>query len=603
MNKIITVKRRRGENAPVRNPKQKEGCRMKTNAAKRLLALALAAASVMSFTACDSGTAASTGGDAASTGGDAASTGGSDSGDLAAEVSELYWFSDVSGWGPATANWSTDSSPATEYIEENFGLTLNIEQPPTDASTKLGLMIAQNDLPDLMSITNSDIYKQLVSADMVWDMKTFLETYDPESHLLTDFPEDIKQALTDAYGGWYSYPSHMESEDNRENFPPDDQIWIDVVEYGDNGCIMFNKDIMDALDITEEDVSTESGFYAACEKVKTSGYQVDGQRVLPVVLHFNQWVTTSMGIIANNFGALPVDENGAYRHLELSPGYKEALNFVNNLILDGYLDVNTLTIDETAGKTYLDAKRVFCWIGNQAQQDKTNMPWVSYGPILADSGAQPVIGINRSAGTGWIQTLVAKDCENPEKIAKLLSWASSREGLLINYYGIEGEDYTIDDAGIVTRTETGLTEYAELYDNNVLMWPFANTSFERNTEPVPDPTSNRGVEVALMPAFGKNEATYVYDSSLLTFQNDTVIEPSSDLGIKLSQVDTYLESQKAKIVTAASKEAFETEYQAMIDTLNSYSIAEIDAAYDVEYQKYVEAKGTSIEDVNADLYN
>lgn len=81
-------------------------------------------------------------------------------------------------------------------------------------------MIASGELPDMMSITDADIYKQLVAADKVWDMKTFLETYDPESHLLKDFPEDIKQALTDTYGGWYSYPSHMESKDNRKVFLP-----------------------------------------------------------------------------------------------------------------------------------------------------------------------------------------------------------------------------------------------------------------------------------------------------------------------------------------------------------------------------------------------
>lgn len=329
---------------------------MKRNAAKRLIALALAAASVMSFTACDSGTTSSTGG-AASTGGDAQSAGDSSSG----ETTEIYWFSDVSGWGPATANWTTDTSPAIDYMRDEIGITLNIEQPPTDAATKLGLMIANNSLPDLMSITNSDVYKELVAADMVWDMQEFLETYAPDSHMLEDFPEDIKGALTDTYGGWYSFPSHMESADNRENFPPDDQVWVDVVEYGDNGCIMFNKDIMDALDITEEDVSTQSGFYAACEKVKNSGYQVDGQSVLPVVLHWNLWIGTSLdGILAKNFGAVPVDADGNYTHLELTPGYKEALNFVNDLIINGYLDVNTLTIDETAGKTYLDAKRVFC---------------------------------------------------------------------------------------------------------------------------------------------------------------------------------------------------------------------------------------------------
>jgi putative aldouronate transport system substrate-binding protein len=518
------------------------------------------------------------------------------------DVSELYWFSDVSGWGPATANWSVDESPATVYIEENLGLSLNIEQPPTDASTKLGLMLASGELPDVMSITDSDMYKQLVEADKVWDMQTFLETYDPDSHLLKDFPDDIRKALTDVYGNWYSYPSHMESKNNREVFPPDDQIWVDVVEKGSNGCIMFNKEIIDAVGITPEDVQTEEGFLAACEKVKASGHQVDGQSVLPVVLQCNLWINTSLdGIVSNTFGVLPVDDEGNYRHSELNPLYKNALKFLNTLIQKEYLDVNTLTIDETALKTYLDAKRVFCWIGNQAQQDKTNMPWVSYGPILASNGAKPVIGLNGEAGTGWIQTLVSKDCKNPEKIAKLLSWASSREGLLVNYYGEEGTDYTIDDKGIVTRTEEGTKRLAEEYDNNVLMWPFANTSFERHTEPVPDPASNRGVEVALMPAFGKNENTYIYNTAVLDFRNNTVIEPSSDLGIKLSQVDSYLEAQKAKIVTASSDAEFEKEYQNMLDTLESYSIADIDAEYDKIYKEYCEKKGTSIENVNAGL--
>lgn len=584
---------------------------MKRRMLQKICALALTGAMVFGLAACGSSGADSSSGTNAgesntASGEENADTqeaGQPDSTATAGDVSELYWFSDVSGWGPVTANWSVDESPATEYIRDNLGLTLKIEQPPTDASTKLGLMLAQGELPDVMSITDSDIYRQLVAADKVWDMKTFLETYDPDSHLLKDFPEDIKQALIDVYGGWYSYPSHMESRNNREVFPPDDEVWVKVVEKGSNGCIMFNKEIMDALGITPEDVQTEEGFYAACEKVKTSGHQVDGQSVLPVVLQCNLWIGTSLdGMAASNFGALPLDEDGNYRHTELSPGYKNALKFLNTLIQKEYLDVNTLTIDETALKTYLDAKRVFCWIGNQAQQDKTNMPWVSYGPILASDGARPVIGINYAAGTGWIQTLVSKDCANPEKIAKLLSWASSEEGLLINYYGIEGVDYTKDENGVVTRTEEGAKIYAENYDNNVLMWPFANTSFERHTEPVPDPTSNRGVEVALMPAFGSHEKTYVYDSSLLDFRNGTVIEPSSDLGIKLSQVDNYLESQKAKIVTATSDAEFEKEYQNMIDTLEGYSIADIDAEYDKVYKEYCEKKGDSIENVNADLY-
>ncbi len=104
-----------------------------------------------------------------------------------------------------------------------------------------------------------------------------------------------------------------------------------------------------------------------------------------------------------------------------------------------------------------------------------------------------------------------------------------------------------------------------------------------------------------MPAFGREETTYIYDSSLVDFP-DTVLEPSSDLGIKLSQVKSYLESQKAKIVTAKTDEEFETEYNNMVSTLEDYSIADIDAAYDEVYQTNCENTGNKIEDINADLY-
>ena len=49
------------------------------------------------------------------------------------------------------------------------------------------------------------------------------------------------------------------------------------MEKGSNSCIMFNKEIMDALwEFTQEDVQTEEGFYAACEKGKIPAIRVDG---------------------------------------------------------------------------------------------------------------------------------------------------------------------------------------------------------------------------------------------------------------------------------------------------------------------------------------
>ncbi|MDO4292889.1 MAG: extracellular solute-binding protein [Eubacteriales bacterium] len=564
---------------------------MKRQIVKKASILALAGAMTAGLAAC--------GGSAA-----ADQTASSQSADAGNSVAEVEWFSDVTGWGPSGWTSGVETSPLMDAITEKTGLALKLEQPPTDADTKVGLMIASGDLPDMISLTDADTIKQLIQSGKVWQIEEFLQTYDPESHLLTDFPEDIKEAVVYKYGGWYSLPSHLESEDMRQVYPLTQQAYLDNVTKGHNSSIMFNKTIMDALGITQEDVQTEEGFYAACEKVKNSGYTVDGQPVLPVVLHANLWINSSLdGIIRETFGVAPVDEEGAYRHLEMAPGYKNALKFVNNLIQDGYLDVNVLTLDEAALKTYVEGGRVFCWIGNPAQSSKKEqIPFVSYGPILASNGAKPVAGINLSAGSGWIQTFISKDCENPEQIAKMLSFATSREGLTLNEYGVEGVDFNFDENGVAVRTEEGQKRYEDDYAKNITLWPFANTDYAWSTQAAPEEGTDAAAFNQVSTAMGKYEDTYIYNSDLISFTSGNVIEPSSDLGIKLSQVDNYLESQKAKIVSASTDEAFETEYQNMIDTLNSYSIEEIDAEYDKYLQESCQRLGEKIEDVNAALY-
>ena len=61
-------------------------------------------------------------------------------------------------------------------------------------------------------------------------------------------------------------------------------------------------------------------------------------------------------------------------------------------------------------------------------------------------------------------------------------------------------------------------------------------------------------------------------------------------------------TSEGKIVTAASDEAFEKEYQNMPDTLDQHEITAIDEEYNKVYQEYREKKGNKIEDINAGLY-
>ena len=162
---------------------------------------------------------------------------------------------------------------------------------------------------------------------------------------------------------------------------------------------------------------------------------------------------------------------------ELNPGYKEVLKFTNDMVRNGYMDLNLLTLDENALVTYIESGRVFCWFGNPAQADLSKSNMTSYGPILSDTGSVPTVGINSLAGTGWIKTFVSKNCENPETLAKALSFATSEEGLWLNYYGVEGEDYTVQENGTMVRTEEGLARYKDVYAQNIWLWPFNDTDF------------------------------------------------------------------------------------------------------------------------------
>lgn len=133
-------------------------------------------------------------------------------GNSSGETVNLDWFLSTSR---VPATWDLNQY-VMKTITEKTGVTISANIPAQDADTKLNLMIVDGKLPDLITISNDTLIKDMVDAGLVWDMGELLSTYVPDSPLVNGgYPEDVKNALIDRDGGWYAFPSHIRSADGR----------------------------------------------------------------------------------------------------------------------------------------------------------------------------------------------------------------------------------------------------------------------------------------------------------------------------------------------------------------------------------------------------
>ncbi len=366
------------------------------------------------------------------------------------EYKEVDWFLSAS---PIPSPWNL-SQPVLAEISIKTGVIMNADIPAQDADTKLNLLMVNGNLPDVISITNSTLYSELIASGQVWDLQEFFETYLPDARFINGgFPEDVKNKVIDRDGGWYAIPSHIISQDNAEIWPLSDvtkEYW-DGMDVSNQFTWVVNRQIMEECGISEESLTTEQGLLDAIRKVKEQEVtNQDGAKVYPFMIHGADFWFNTTSAINNLFGAMPVDAEGNYQTVYYSEPFKDGYEFLNQCYREGLLDANIMTMDEATIVAMMGDDRVFCYMGGTAANamidrkitdangDATNdYVYICPGVIQWDSGFQPAIGVDRTVGGGWIQTFVSKNCKEPEAIARFLDYMMlDEEGLTLWNYGI-----------------------------------------------------------------------------------------------------------------------------------------------------------------------
>lgn len=508
--------------------------------------------------------------------------------DVTEEYVKASLFCDVSFWEyPA---WKVENGTITGDITEKTGLALDVMQPTQDADTQLRLMLLGDELPDIISVTDSITMRQLVSSGKVWRIDEFLETYKPDSHILQDFPEDVKRELIRRDGAWYAFPFHINSADAREQWATSPYL-EQVVQYNDNNAIIWNRELLERAGLDAESLETQEEVLAAYEKVKNMGLQVEGEDVIVLLVDGKNFQDSTLKYLEGTFGAEWVDENGNYKDILLQPQAKNALAFLNLCIRSSYATPDQLTMETTEIQELIKSGRVLCFIGNVANTKITYQDWISTGVILSQDGSSPVFGKSMRATVGWISTFIARDCAYPEETAAFLDYMTSGEGMALWNYGREGTDYYVGEDGCYCQTEPeNSTEPQELG----IWWMFFNSAWSRSVQEISEDTARR---YEIETAYGMNSATVTYDSSLLLLPADLIPTESAEGRIEKS-VAEWKDSQIVKVVLAESDRNFEREYEILIQGLLERGITRLDERRNDGYQANCQEYGSRIQKVN-----
>ena len=254
---------------------------------------------------------------------------------------------------------------------------------------------------------------------------------------------------------------------------------------------------------------------------------------------------------------------------------------VNEWYRNGYIPAETFAYqseDET--KEVCVSGKVFANFGYDNHADNYNTAIGVNGDEFRFSLVTNELSENCkqfNTGCGGRVLYITRSCENVEAAYKTLAYAYSDEGMKLLMWGIEGEDYTLDEEGYP------IFNYDFQGDNNVLQprglkywgWLVHNNIVTSIAE------ANSDSQTA---ADRKNLSAYTVVNpviGMIRFETDS---DEANIQAKLDEMST---NQQTNIFMADSEEACEAAFNEMIELANQIGMEQLD---DYANQSYPELK-------------
>lgn len=415
---------------------------------RKVVSLMLVSAMVAGMLAgCGSDSGSSKGGSSTETGSAAEASSSGETADDADDKSPItFEYFNADG---KNGNWD---NPVAKAITEATGVTLDVSYPVAsqgDAKEDVALMIANDEYPDMIYAKGSatDLYQ----AGALIDMTDLIEKYGPNIKKMYGAEmEKLKWSQDDPGIYQLSYAGV-----NQKTLTTGGSCQIQWAALKENDY-KYPK----TLDEYEKMIKS---YLAAHPKTE------DGLDMIGITMSASDWhwmitLGNPAGLIADaspDNGQWIIDDEYNVHYKHVTDEEKEYFKWLCRMYNEGILDPNfaTQTDDDYIAK--VASGRVVAitdaeWHYSQCEatlvaDGKVDQTYVGLPVTLREDQVEKAL-LYQGTTVGW-GIGITKSCKDPVRAIKFLDYLCSDEGQILYHWGIEGENYFLDDDGQPYRTD------------------------------------------------------------------------------------------------------------------------------------------------------
>lgn len=415
---------------------------------RKVVSLMLVSAMVAGMLAgCGSDSGSSKGGSSTETGSAAEASSSGETADDADDKSPItFEYFNADG---KNGNWD---NPVAKAITEATGVTLDVSYPVAsqgDAKEDIALMIANDEYPDMIYAKGSatDLYQ----AGALIDMTDLIEKYGPNIKKMYGAEmEKLKWSQDDPGIYQLSYAGV-----NQKTLTTGGSCQIQWAALKENDY-KYPK----TLDEYEKMIKS----YLAAHPKPEDGLDMIGITMSASDWHWMITLGNPAGLIADaspDNGQWIIDDEYNVHYKHVTDEEKEYFKWLCRMYNEGILDPNfaTQTDDDYIAK--VASGRVVAitdaeWHYSQCEatlvaDGKVDQTYVGLPVTLREDQVEKAL-LYQGTTVGW-GIGITKSCEDPVRAIKFLDYLCSDEGQILYHWGIEGENYFLDDDGQPYRTD------------------------------------------------------------------------------------------------------------------------------------------------------